>query len=113
MALYCPDHSGTKRGLATIPVSCPTCIVATLRAELEDVNLLKECLARENERLSNLFIEWKHRAEEDRAALKAVIDEGTCLSEVALGSPDTEIEEGVDRWNDAVSRALRNASEEK
>ena len=36
MALYCEEHCGTMVGLATIPVSCPTCIIESLRDELEE-----------------------------------------------------------------------------
>ena len=51
MALYCPDHSGTKDGLATIPVSCPTCIIESLRAELEGARATLAAADRLRERL--------------------------------------------------------------
>ena len=41
MALYCPDHQPWNQwAVATIPVTCPSCIIESLRAE--NAELLKD-----------------------------------------------------------------------
>jgi hypothetical protein len=43
MPLYCESHAPwSKPGLATIPVSCPTCIIADLKARLETIKDLHD-----------------------------------------------------------------------
>jgi hypothetical protein len=44
MALYCEEHHPWDNyALATIPVSCPDCIIESLRAEIKDLKYDLEC----------------------------------------------------------------------
>ena len=110
MALYCPDHSGTAHGVATIPVTCPRCIIATLRAKLEEARFYKDATENQVAMLCEkidaeqvVFDDMKARAEKAEAALAAL--------DAAVSERHLPCEDGIVGGCE-VCFALRDAKEE-